>query len=137
MVLRSAGFPVGRLLFWNFLVSLTCMAGVGLVHVLGETAMAVLIVQRYMTAFTAGSFLTLSLNMIFPQVLTSISKHHSSSQARALAKLLCCALSVLAIYILVRIGDLEDHSHHDHGHDHSHGHGHAHGHSHGHGHGDL
>lgn len=29
MVLRSAGFPVTKLLCWNFLASLTCLGGVG------------------------------------------------------------------------------------------------------------
>lgn len=29
MVLRSAGFPVGKLLLWNFIASLTCLGGVG------------------------------------------------------------------------------------------------------------
>ena len=29
MVLRAAGFPVPKLLFWNFVASLTCVAGVG------------------------------------------------------------------------------------------------------------
>lgn len=28
MVLRSAGFPTAQLLLWNFLASLTCLAGV-------------------------------------------------------------------------------------------------------------
>ena len=46
MVLRSAGFPVAQLLLWNFLASLTCLAGVGLVHVVGETDLAAT-VQRY------------------------------------------------------------------------------------------
>ncbi|CAE8607440.1 unnamed protein product [Polarella glacialis] len=129
MVLRSAGFPVGRLLFWNFLASLTCVAGVALVHAMGETP-ASAAVQRYMTAFTAGSFLSLALNMIFPQVSASISKNHSGSNV-GYAKLLCCALSALAIFLLVKIGELET-DHHDHGSGHGHAHGHGHGgHSHG------
>ncbi|CAJ1393919.1 unnamed protein product [Effrenium voratum] len=120
MVLRAAGFPVPKLLFWNFVASLTCVAGVALVHVLGQTELAAA-VQQYMTAFTAGSFLSLSLNMIFPQVSESINKHHKG-RAATMAKALCCVLAVLATYVLVRIGDLEG------GHDHGHGHGHGHGH---------
>merc|ERR1712194_95743 len=133
MVLRSAGFPVGSLLFWNFIVSLTCVAGVALVHVLGASATE--FVQRYLTAFTAGTFLSLSLNMIFPQVSESIRKYHSGAAATR-AKALCCLLGVLAVVILVKIGGLESEAHgHDHshgGHDHGHGgydHGHKHSHS--------
>jgi len=133
MVLRSAGFATGRLLFWNFVVSLTCVGGVGLVQAMGQTATTA-IVQKYMTAFTAGSFLSLSLNMIFPQVSASIKTHHAGSpKAAALAKLLCCALGAVAILALVKIGELESHAHHDHGHDHGHAHGHGHGHAHAHG----
>jgi len=134
MVLRSAGFPVGRLLLWNFGVSLTCAAGVGLVQAMGQSA-ATAAVQKYMTAFTAGSFLALALNMIFPQVSASIKAHHGKSpRAASLAKIFCCALSVAGIYALVKIGELESHDHgHDHGHAHGHAHGHGHGHAHGHG----
>lgn len=125
MVLRSAGFPTGQLLCWNFLASLTCAGGVGLVHWLGETDLAAS-VQRYMTAFTAGTFLSLALNMIFPQVLASIKTSHQG-RAGGWAKVLCSALAVLAVYVLLRIGDLEDH---DHGHFHEHGHGGHRGHGH-------
>lgn len=123
MVLRAAGFSVGRLLFWNFLVSLTCVAGVGTVHVVGAAA-ANGVERRYLSAFTAGSFLALALNMIFPQVSASI-KSHPSGMGRVLAKLLCAVLGCLAVWSLLRIGDLEhdDHSGHDHGHDHGHAHG--------------
>jgi len=129
MVLRYAGFPVMKLLFWNFLVSLTCVAGVALVHCLGQTSRAAE-VQRYLTAFTAGSFLSLALNMIFPQVSASIlARHAGKPRAIALARLLCCGLGCLAVVALVKIGDLESHDHghvgHDHGGGQHHGHGHA------------
>eukprot|EP00913_Durusdinium_trenchii_P002718 g2515.t2 len=101
MVLRAAGFPVGQLLGWNFLASLTCLGGVGLVHVLGQTDWAA-VVQRYTTAFTAGSFLALALNMVFPQVSQTIHQHHPSAVAR-----LCLAISVAAIWTLVWIGEFE------------------------------
>jgi len=132
MVLRSAGFPTGKLLAWNFLVSLTCVAGVAVVHFLGEQG-PVKELQRYMTAFTAGSFLALSLNMIFPQVSESISKYHKGSTSKtALAHFACLALAGLAVWAMIAIGALESHDH-DHGHGHSHGQGHSHGgHSHGH-----
>mmetsp|Transcript_16635 Transcript_16635/g.41559 ORF Transcript_16635/g.41559 Transcript_16635/m.41559 type:complete len:439 (-) Transcript_16635:63-1379(-) len=134
MVLRSAGFPVGRLLLWNFLVSLTCVAGVALVHAMGQTASAAK-VQRYLTAFTAGSFLSLALNMIFPQVSASIRKHHhGETRSIGLARLLCCILGVVAVAAMVKIGELEAH---DHGHDHGHGHGHDHDHGSGMTHADL
>jgi len=126
MVLRSAGFPTGQLLCWNFLASLTCAGGVGLVHWLGETDLAAP-VQRYMTAFTAGTFLSLALNMIFPQVLESIRSSHQG-RAAGWAKVLCSALAVLAVYVLLRIGELEDHDH-GHGSDHGHGGHGGHGHS--------
>jgi len=126
MVLRSAGFPTGQLLCWNFLASLTCAGGVGLVHWLGETDLAAS-VQRYMTAFTAGTFLSLALNMIFPQVLESIRSSHQG-RAAGWAKVLCSALAVLAVYVLLRIGELEDHDH-GHGSDHGHGGHGGHGHS--------
>jgi len=129
MVLRSAGFPVGRLLFWNFLVSLTCVGGVALVHAMGETAAAAA-VQKYMTAFTGGSFLSLALNMIFPQVSLSIKTYHGNNSCAAKsAKLFCCVLSVVAVVALLGIGQLEAHAH-GHGHEHDH-HGHGRGHGHG------
>jgi len=121
MVLRSAGFPVTKLLCWNFLASLTCLGGVALVHVVGQTELATS-VQRYATAGTAGSFLALSLNMIFPQVSESISKNHSEA-AKLRAKTLCVLVAMVAIYALVAIGELEvSHEHGSHGHGH-HGHG--------------
>lgn len=125
MVLRSAGFPTGRLLLWNFLVSLTCVAGVALVHLLGVTSVAGE-VKRYLTAFTAGSFLSLSLNMLFPQVSASILKRHSGKPRDvAMARVLCLVLSFVAVWTLLRVGDMEAH---EHGHDHDHhgGHGHSH-----------
>lgn len=127
MVLRSAGFPVGRLLLWNFLVSLTCVAGVALVHAMGETAAAAQ-VQRYLTAFTAGSFLSLALNMIFPQVSSSIRGHHRGDpRSIGLARLLCCILGIIAVAAMVKVGELEAHDHgQGHGHDHDHGGGIAH-----------
>lgn len=132
VVLRSAGFPVPKLLLWNFLASLTCAAGVAMVHFVGDTATAA--VQRHLMAFTAGSFLTLALNMIFPQVIESINKNHKGA-AVAQAKVLCLLVSFVAICVLVMIGELES-EHHGHDHDHSHGNGHGHGqgHSQGHGH---
>eukprot|EP00405_Crypthecodinium_cohnii_P033016 CAMPEP_0206524930 /NCGR_PEP_ID=MMETSP0324_2-20121206/68453_1 /ASSEMBLY_ACC=CAM_ASM_000836 /TAXON_ID=2866 /ORGANISM="Crypthecodinium cohnii, Strain Seligo" /LENGTH=492 /DNA_ID=CAMNT_0054019543 /DNA_START=29 /DNA_END=1505 /DNA_ORIENTATION=+ len=107
MVLRSAGFPTGKLLAWNFLVSLTCVAGVAVVHFLGEQG-PVKELQRYMTAFTAGSFLALSLNMIFPQVSESISKYHKGSTSKtALAHFACLALAGLAVWAMIAIGALD------------------------------
>jgi len=122
MVLRFAGFPVGRLLFWNFLVSLTCVGGVAMVHAVGQTASGV---QRYLTAFTGGSFLSLALNMIFPQVSELIRKHNKG-MAAVRAKALCGVLGVIAVFVLLKIGELEGHDH-EHEHEHEHGHGHSHG----------
>lgn len=121
MVLRAAGFKNASLLFWNFIVSLSCLGGVACVHLLGQQVMEPL--QRYLMAFTAGSFLTLSLNMIFPQVVETISKNYEGRMA-TYAKLLCVAMTFAALYVLLRIGDLEDHGGHDHHHEHS-GHGHG------------
>jgi len=127
VVLRAAGFSVPRLLMWNFLASLTCVGGVALAQLLGQDASAA--VQRHLMAFTAGTFLTLALSMIYPQVLENLKAHH---QGRSLtkAKTLCLGVSVIAVFILIQVGKLESdhgHSHHDHGHSH-HGHeGHAHG----------
>lgn len=131
MVLREAGFPLGRLLAWNFAASLTCVAGVAVAHFVGEES--TIRVQRYLMAFTAGSFLTLSLNMIIPQVLAVIhSRHEPKSMAAVRAKLLCLAVMCLAAYSLLRLGDLEGHDHgHDHGHEHGAGHAHGGGHAHG------
>lgn len=120
MVLRAAGFPVGKLLWWNFAASLSCVGGVALVHVVGQTELAAT-VQRYATAFTAGSFLTLALNMIFPQVMETIRNNHRGGGA-VRANVLCSIISMVAIYVLLRIGDLEvGHDGHSHG---GHGHGH-------------
>lgn len=123
MVLREAGFPLGRLLAWNFLASLTCVGGVAVAHLVGEDTTRG--VQRYLSAFTAGTFLTLSLNMIIPQVFTVIhSRHKPTSAGAARAKLLCLVAICLATYALWRLSDLEGHEHGDHGHDHG-GHGHG------------
>lgn len=121
IVLRSAGFPTGKLLWWNMLVSLTCVGGVGLVHALGASAMTDLL-RRYLTAFTAGSFLALALNMIFPKVLESIRKEHHGRSALK-AKALCCVLGAFAVWLMIKLGELEGDAH-DHGHGHGHGHGH-------------
>lgn len=132
MVLRAAGFPVARLLAWNFVASLTCVLGVATAHLLGHEATAS--VQGNLMAFTAGSFLTLSLNMVIPQAIASIENSHRGAAAIR-AKLLCLFIAGFAVWVLIRIGDLEGHDHgdgHDHDH-HGHGHGHSHGHSHGHG----
>merc|ERR1719162_872792 len=104
VVLRAAGFSVPRLLFFNFLASLTCVGGVGVAHYIGQEATRPL--QRNLMAFTAGSFLTLALNMIFPQVSESI-RHHHKGKSAVLAKILCLFVSCLSIYILVKIGNLE------------------------------
>lgn len=126
MVLRAAGFGVGKLLFWNFLVSLTCVGGVGTVHILGEHTTKAM--QNHLTAFTAGTFLTLSLNMIFPQVSEIIREKYKGKSAIGV-RALCVALGFLAVWVLVKVGELESHDHgDDHGHDHSHGHGHGHSH---------
>lgn len=133
MVLRAAGFAVGRLLLWNFLVSLTCVGGVAFAHWLGQTAAAEY--QRFLIAGTAGSFLSLALNMIFPQVSASIQAQHAGNpQATLLARFLCCCLGVGAVVVLVRIGGLEAH---DHSHGAGHGHGGHGGHGQGHGHGEF
>lgn len=131
MVLRAAGFPVPRLLFWNFVASLTCVLGVAVAQYIGEEASALL--QKHLMAFTAGSFLTLALSMIYPQVISSIHKHHSGySMARA--KLLCLSVSVVAIGVLLKLGSMEAghmHGHHDHSEAHGHGHSGHHSHAHG------
>eukprot|EP00415_Alexandrium_ostenfeldii_P001050 UN1050 len=127
MVLRTAGFPVPRLLFWNFVASLTCVLGVAVAQYIGEEASALL--QKHLMAFTAGSFLTLSLSMIYPQVVASMQKHHSGRNL-ALAKLLCFSVSGLAIFVLLKLGSMEAghmHGHHEHSEAHSNGHtGHSH-----------
>jgi len=118
MVLRAAGFTVPRLLMWNFLASLTCVGGVATAHFVGQGTTEM--IQQHLMAFTAGSFLTLSLNMICPQVITTINSHHEGA-ARARAKVLCLAVGIVAIFVLLKIGELEA----GHGHDHHHGHGHG------------
>lgn len=127
MVLRSAGYTVPQLLFWNFLASLTCVGGVGVAHWLGSTAS--ILVQQKLMAITAGSFLSLSLNMIAPQVFESIHKRHEKVLHRVLAQVVCLFIAGLSLYILILVGELEEGAH-DHGHGHGHGHGHAHGHHH-------
>lgn len=132
VVLRAAGFSTPRLLFFNFLASLTCVGGVGLAHYIGQEA--TLPLQRILMAFTAGSFLALALNMIFPQVSESIAKHHTGV-GRVYAKLSCLVAAVLAVVILIKVGELESghgHDHEGHGHGHAHTHGHSHGHHHSH-----
>eukprot|EP00927_Polykrikos_kofoidii_P054364 TRINITY_DN4878_c0_g1_i2.p1 TRINITY_DN4878_c0_g1~~TRINITY_DN4878_c0_g1_i2.p1 ORF type:complete len:490 (+),score=45.70 TRINITY_DN4878_c0_g1_i2:82-1551(+) len=118
VVLRSAGFPVAKLLFWNFLASLTCVGGVAMVQFVGKDATVA--VQHHLMAFTAGSFLTLALNMISPQIMLSIHKNHTGA-AVVRAKVLCVIVGLLATYLLVKIGDLEVGHGHDHGHSHGHG----------------
>jgi len=119
MVLRAAGFPVGSLLMWNFAASLTCVGGVAVVHFTGQEATAGL--QRHLMGFTAGSFLTLALNMIYPQVQASICAHHQG-QGRVRAKLLCLSVAIIAIAVLLKVGNLE--SGHMHGHPEHEGHHH-------------
>jgi len=127
MVLKAAGFPVAQLLLWNFLASLTCVLGVAVAHAIGQEASSSL--QRHLMAFTAGTFLTLALNMIYPQVLASIRAHHKGRK-QALAKLLCVATVFLAILAMLKVGDLESGEAHEHGHHTSHGHSHGQSHSH-------
>jgi len=127
MVLKTAGFPVAQLLFWNFLASLTCVLGVAVAHVIGQEASSSL--QRHLMAFTAGSFLTLALNMICPQVMASIRAHHQGRK-QASAKLMCIATVFLAILAMLKVGNLESGGAHGHGHHMSHGHSHGHGQSH-------
>jgi len=120
MVLREAGFPLGKLLAWNFVASLTCVGGVAVAHVIGEESTVA--IQRYLMAFTAGSFLTLSLNMIMPQVLVVIhGRHEPKSGAAVRAKLLCLVVIALGAYALYKLGDLEGHAHDHAGHEHGHG----------------
>jgi len=122
MVLRAAGFAVPRLLFYNFAASLTCVLGVAAAHLIGQEATEA--VQRHLMAFTGGSFLTLSLSMIYPQVLASIHAHHKG-RAAAYAKLACIGIAGLAIVVLLKVGSMEAghaHEHHDHhGHHNHHG----------------
>mmetsp|Transcript_124298 Transcript_124298/g.247781 ORF Transcript_124298/g.247781 Transcript_124298/m.247781 type:complete len:363 (+) Transcript_124298:35-1123(+) len=127
MVLKAAGFPVARLLLWNFLASLTCVLGVAVAHAIGQEASSSL--QRYLMAFTAGSFLTLALNMIYPQVMASIRTHHEGRK-QAFAKLSCVATVFLAIFAMLKVGALESGDMHEHGHHMSPGHSHGKGHSH-------
>lgn len=128
VVLRSAGFATPQLLFFNFLASLTCIGGVGLAHFIGQEASLPL--QRILMAFTAGSFLGLALNMIFPQVSESIKKNHRGV-GQLYARLACLVASLLAVFILIKVGNLEDHGHDHDGHGHSHSHTHGSGHQHG------
>jgi len=127
MVLKAAGFPVAQLLFWNFLASLTCVLGVAVAHAIGQEASSSL--QRHLMAFTAGTFLTLALNMIYPQVMASIRAHHQGSR-QGLAKLSCIATVFLAIFAMIKVGNLEAGDAHEHGHHVGHGHSHGQGHSH-------
>lgn len=134
MVLRSAGFPIGRLLAWNFAASLTCVGGVAAVQLVGQEATMRL--QQRLMAFTAGSFLTLALGMLYPQVLASIKARHKEASSAAAAKLLCLVVGGVAIAALLYVGELEGEEH-SHGHDHGHGHGQGHAHSHAHSHKEL
>jgi len=127
MVLKAAGFPVPQLLLWNFLASLTCVLGVAVAHAIGQEASSSL--QRHLMAFTAGTFLTLALNMIYPQVLASIRAHHEGRK-QAIAKFLCMTMVFFAILAMLKVGDLESGEAHEHGHHMSHGHSHGQGHSH-------
>ncbi|CAD7961566.1 unnamed protein product [Amoebophrya sp. A120] len=134
MVLRLAGFPTKKLLFWNFLVSLSTLVGIFLsTTVLQLEQMKT--VKKTLVAVTAGSFLSLSFYMIFPQVKKSIFVHTKSStvnSSRKLAMLYCGIVSFFALFLVYQVGVLEEsaaHGGHDHGHDH-HGHGHDNHHDH-------
>ena len=61
MVLRCAGFGTTQLLFWNFIASLSCFAGVLLVCYVGESTSQA--VQNVCFALTGGSFLSLNKNI--------------------------------------------------------------------------
>lgn len=134
MVLKLAGFPVLQLLFMNFLVSLTTIGGVWLSFYIGSTATKS--VQKKMIAFTAGTFLSLALNMMLPQVRESIESHHSDGndsdknstakkgknsppssknsnkssarQRRSYAQLACLIVMGFGLRVVWWIGDVEE-----------------------------
>ena len=61
MVLRLAGFPVRRLLFVNFLVSLSTILGVFCSTWVISSEQTTATVKKTLMALTAGSFLSLSM----------------------------------------------------------------------------
>lgn len=109
-VLKLAGFPVKRLLFYNFLVSLTCILGVAFVVVIQESSaffVDIDIIKKKCMALTAGTFLSLSLYMIFPQMVLSVKKHHPKYQDARIAYSYCAVTAAVAIGIVKYIGELE------------------------------
>mmetsp|Transcript_2767 Transcript_2767/g.8720 ORF Transcript_2767/g.8720 Transcript_2767/m.8720 type:complete len:259 (-) Transcript_2767:61-837(-) len=108
-VLKRAGFDSRRLLLANFAVSLTSFLGVALA--------STLVVSHYLLAFTAGSFLALSLHSIAPQVLASLDEHKASPFARVS----CLAIALAAALFMHALALLEhaDGHHHDHHHHHA------------------
>jgi len=71
MVLKMWGFKVKTLLFWNFVVANSVVLGVFVSDMITNIT-KVQEVQKTMIAITAGSFCSLSLYLIMPQVLDSI-----------------------------------------------------------------
>eukprot|EP00392_Amoebophrya_sp_AT5.2_P010451 g10511.t1 len=105
MVLRLAGFPVRRLLFVNFLVSLSTILGVFCSTYLISSEQTTATVKKTLMALTAGSFLSLSLYLIFPQVKESIETHHKEKGKRKKPFLACFLTSLIALWMVYQVGD--------------------------------
>ena len=100
-VLRRAGFSTGPLLLANFAASLSCFGGVALAEspwVLGY--------EKELVAFTAGSFLALSLSSLVPQAAEAVADRRGA--ARLLALLWGLLLLGGTLRFLVFVGELED-----------------------------
>lgn len=100
-VLKRAGFSVPGLLAANFLASLTCFGGVAF-------AAAPLVVEREdeLVAFTAGTFLALSLYSLAPQALETL-RDIRGTAARSLASAWCLLLVASVVRFLLFITELE------------------------------
>mmetsp|Transcript_24888 Transcript_24888/g.74660 ORF Transcript_24888/g.74660 Transcript_24888/m.74660 type:complete len:268 (-) Transcript_24888:27-830(-) len=100
-VLRRAGFSTGPLLLANFAASLSCFGGVALAN-----APLVASRERELVAFTAGSFLALSLSSLVPQAVGHLADKKGA--ARAFAS--CWGLALLAgtCKFLLFVGELEE-----------------------------
>lgn len=123
-VLKMAGFGNSRLLFWNFIVSLTIVLGVATIDVIGETATtsgSAEQLKKICIAVTAGSFLSLSLYLMMPQVMQAIASHAEAlegkkSDSKSRRKLMwrkvqcyaeCFVVGTVGIAIVYAVGLLE------------------------------
>ncbi len=122
-VLKMAGFANSRLLFWNFVVSLTIVLGVATIDLIGENTAKQTgqELKKICIALTAGSFLSLSLYLMMPQVMGAINAHATAlvgkkSDSKSSSKLMwrkiqcygeCFVVGTIGIAIVYGVGLLE------------------------------